>query len=299
VIRYSYATIALPTLTPDEAVAHAAAAGYRGLEWKVGESPSAMGSSAARFLLGNRCTLAVDPADGERAAALCADAGLAVVGLAPYVQTGDLAALEQVLDVAVAAGAPQIRWQGPRPRPGGPAYRELFAQASAFLDEAEQRAARRGVRIVVELHQHTIFPSASLALRAVGHRDPAHVGVIYDVGNLVVEGYENHRIALELLGPHLHHVHLKNAAIGPVEVAGPTRLHRPRWSPLDDGSVDVPGFLDLLAETGYAGWVSLEDLSTERDPLATLRHNAEVLSAIGAPGWLPREEFPGVGDDRG
>ena len=63
--------------------------------------------------------------------------------------------------------------------------------------------------------------------------------------------------------------------------------------------VDVPGFLDLLAETGYAGWVSLEDLSTERDPLATLRHNAEVLSAIGAPGWLPREEFPGVGDDRG
>jgi sugar phosphate isomerase/epimerase len=275
VIRYSYATVALPTLTPEEAVAHAAAAGYRGLEWKVGE-PHAAGNTAEGFLRGNRCTLALDPADGDRAARLCAAAGLAVVGLAPYVPTGDLATLEQVLDVAAAAGAPQVRLQGPRPRPGGPSYRALFAQALGFLDDAQDRATRRGVRIAVELHQNTIFPSASLAHRAVAHFDPAHVGVIYDVGNLVVEGYEDRRIATELLGPYLHHVHLKNAV---------SLVDGPRWTPLDDGAVDVAGVLGHLREIGYGGWVSLEDLSTERDPLSTLRHNAQVLAAGGAPDW--------------
>lgn len=284
-IRYSYATVALPTLTPEEAVAHAAAAGFRGLEWKVGDPPRAASSSAETFLRGNRCTLAPDPADGARAARLCAGAGLAVVGLAPYVPTGDLATLERVLDVAVAAGAPQIRLQGPRPRTGGPGYRSLFSQAVGFLDEAQARAARRGVRIALELHQNTIFPSASLAHRAVARFDPTRVGVIYDVGNLVVEGYENHLIATELLGPHLHHVHLKNAEIRPVDGPGPVRRHLPRWSPLDDGAVDVAGTLGHLEQIGYAGWVSLEDLSTERDPLATLRHNAHVLAACGAPGW--------------
>lgn len=273
-IRYSYATVALPTLTPEEAVTHAAAAGYRGLEWKVGEAPHARGSTAETFLLGNRCTLALDPADGARAARLCADAGLAVVGLAPYVQTGDLATLDRVLDVAVAAGAPQVRLQGPR---SGRGYHELFAQAVGFLGEGQARAAARGVRIVVELHQGTIFPSASLAHRAVAHFDPAHVGVIYDVGNLVVEGYEDRRIATELLGPHLHHVHLKNAVASPGD--------GPPWRPLDDGAVDVAAVLGHLEEIGYPGWVSLEDLSTERDPLAALRHNAHVLAACGAPGW--------------
>lgn len=276
-IRYSYATVALPTLTPEEAVAHAATAGYRGLEWKVGEAPHAVGSSAETFLRGNRCTLPLDPADGARAARLCADARLAVVGLTPYVQTGDLATLERVLDVAVAAGAPQIRLQGPRLQPGGPGYRALFAHALGFLDAAQERATRRGVRIAVELHQNTIFPSASLAHRVVAHFDPTRVGVIYDVGNLVVEGYEDRRIATELLGPYLHHVHLKNVAVSPVD--------GPRWSPLDDGAVDVPGVLGHLREIGYGGWVSLEDLSTERDPLSTLRHNAQVLAACGAPDW--------------
>jgi sugar phosphate isomerase/epimerase len=295
VIRYSYATVALPTLTPEEAVSHAAAAGFRGLEWKVGEAPHAAGSTAETFLAGNRCTLALDPADGARIARLCADAGLAVVGLGPYVPPGDLATLDRVLDVAEAAGAPQVRLQGPRPRPGGPGYRSLFARTLGFLEEAQARAARRGVRIAVEIHQNTIFPSASLAHRAVAHFDPAHVGVIYDVGNLVFEGHVDHRIATELLGPYLHHVHLKNAAVAPVAEPGPVRRHLPRWSPLDDGAVDVVGVLSHLREIGYAGWVSLEDLSTERDPLSTLRHNARVLAACGAPDWQKGRKYDGGG----
>ncbi len=285
-MRYGYATIALPTLTPEQAVVEAAAAGYAGLEWKVGEAPHSMGSSAQTFLVGNRCTLALDPADGARVARLCADAGLAVIGLGPYIEMGDIETMDRVLDIANAAGAPQIRLQGPRLQPGGSGYRQLFARMLDFMVDADALAAPRGVRLVIEIHQYTIFSSASLVHRLVSHFDPSRIGVIYDIGNMVFEGYEDHRIGTELLGPYLHHVHLKNAVVSPVEgPAGPVRRHLPQWSPLEIGVVDVAAVLNHLEAVGYTGWVCIEDLSTERDPLATLRHNADVLTACAAPGW--------------
>ncbi|GAA0896705.1 sugar phosphate isomerase/epimerase [Pseudonocardia zijingensis] len=287
-IRYGYATISLPTLSLEEAARAAADAGFRGLECKLGDAPHAAGSSASTFLVGNRTTLDLDPAEGRRAARVCADAGLELIGVSPYVRTGDVAHLRRAFEVAAAAGAPQVRLQGPRPSPGGPGFHELFEAALGFVEHAAAHAAEHGVRLALEIHQHTIFPSASLAHLLVSRFDPALVGVIYDVGNMVLEGFEDHRIATELLGPHLHHVHLKNATYVPdSDDRGAVRRHLPRWSPLDDGVVDVPAVLAHLDGIGYTGWVSLEDLSTERDPLQTLRHNARVLTAIDAPGWAP------------
>jgi sugar phosphate isomerase/epimerase len=285
-VRYGYATVALPTLSLAEAAAAAAGAGFEGLECKVGEPPHARTSSARPFLVDNRTTLGLDPRDGRRAARICADAGLHLIGLTPYVATGDLETFRRVAALAQAASAPQIRLQGPRPRRDGPGYRELFDRALAFTGEAAAIAADHGTGVVVEIHQDTIFPSASLVERLVTHFDPRRVGVIYDVGNMVVEGYEDHRIGTALLGAHLRHVHLKNARFVPdPEVGGPVRVHRATWSPLDDGVVDVRAVLDHLVDVGYRGWISLEDLSSQRDPLATLRHNAGVLSALRAPGW--------------
>jgi hypothetical protein len=89
-VRFSYATISLPTLSLEEAAHAAAAAGYAGLECKLGEDPHAAGSSAESFLLGNRTTLGLDPYEGRRAARACAAAGIELVGLSPYIATGDL-----------------------------------------------------------------------------------------------------------------------------------------------------------------------------------------------------------------
>jgi sugar phosphate isomerase/epimerase len=285
-LRWGYATVALPTLSLAEAATAAARAGFEGLECKVGEPPHARTSPARHFLVDNRATLRLDAQDGRRAARICADAGLDLIGLTPYVATGDLETFRRVAGLAQAASAPQIRLQGPRPRRGGPGYRALFDRALAFTDAAAAIAADHGSSVVVEIHQDTIFPSASLVERLVAHFDPHRVGVVYDVGNMVVEGYEDHRIGTALLGAHLRHVHLKNARFArDPAAAGPVRVHRATWSPLDDGVVDVGAVLDHLVDAGYRGWVSLEDLSSERSPLATLQHNARVLSALGAPGW--------------
>jgi sugar phosphate isomerase/epimerase len=117
----------------------------------------------------------------------------------------------------------------------------------------------------------------------VSRFDPVVIGVIYDVGNLVWEGYEDHQLGLQILGSYLHHVHLKNAAPAPSSPAATTWQYL--WSPLDQGLVPVPRVLDLLRRTGYSGWISLEDLSTKRDPLGTLRHNAAVLAAMPEAAW--------------
>src|SRR5262249_2653774 len=93
--------------------------------------------------------------------------------------------------------------------------------------------------------------------------DPAHVGVIHDVGNLVHEGWEDPVAAVEMLGELLAHVHVKNVAW---REAG----RRPDgsaewvadWAPLADGVADIGGYLRMLRARGYHGWVTVEDFTT-------------------------------------
>jgi sugar phosphate isomerase/epimerase len=280
-MRYSYATVALPDLSPERAVEELALAGYRGVEWKVGDSPGVSRSSAPGFVHGNRCTLAPGTADCERIRNLCAQAGLTIVGLCPYLQVGDTRGLSDMFDMALAIGAPQIRLQAPRTDAGDFRYHDLAGATVAYLAAAERLGQRTDVRLVVETHHHTIAPSASLAHRLVSRFDPGVIGVIYDVGNLIWEGYEDYQLGLQILGRYLHHVHLKNAAPAPTA----TTAWPYAWSPLDRGLVPVPRVLDLLRRAGYSGWISLEDLSTERHPLAALRHNAAVLAAMPEAAW--------------
>ncbi|WP_165495115.1 sugar phosphate isomerase/epimerase family protein [Actinomadura roseirufa] len=278
-MRFSVATVSLPTLTPEEAVTTIASLGYGGVEWRVA-SPDRPGDPAPPhpFLSGNLCTLEPGVPDGERARRLCAVTGLAVVGLGPYADLGDTGAVAELMRMAAAAGAPQIRLQAPRISRTGLPYGELFARTAAFFEEVEGLAAEHGVRAALEIHHNTICPSASLAHRLVSRFDPRRIGVIYDVGNLVFEGYEDPRIGLDLLGPYVVHVHLKNALCR--QEPG-TERWRYAWSPLESGVLDVPAVLECLDGFGFEGWVSLEDLSTDRDPVATLRHNARLLRTWG------------------
>ena len=67
-------------------------------------------------------------------------------------------------------------------------YPDLIRRAAARYREVEGWAREAGVRALVELHHGTIWPSASAAIRIIGDRDPAHVGVLLDPGNMVLEG---------------------------------------------------------------------------------------------------------------
>src|SRR5690349_7728057 len=89
-------------------------------------------------------------------------------------------------------------------------YNELFREAHRFLDEVIPIGQQYQVKPLIEIHMRSIAVSAGLAYRLVEDFDPAMIGVIYDPGNMVFEGYENYRMGLELLGEYVAHVHVKN-----------------------------------------------------------------------------------------
>lgn len=286
-MRYGYATVALPTLTPQEAGRRLSESGFQGVEWKVGDSPHTSSSDAAEFLAGNLCTLPATIDAAYLGAEVAREHGLSVIGLAPYIETGDTAGFRHLLRMAVAAGAPQIRLQGPRFATAG-SYSTLRDDFSDFLRWAVVEAEPFGVRIALELHHRTIMPSVGLAMPILKGHDPERLGVIYDVGNLVYEGFEDYRIGLELLDTYLHHVHIKNASAAR-DGEGNWAY---RWAPLDDGLVDLPYVLRLLHEHGYEGWVSVEDLTAYASSDVAIRHNSSVLTRIDPPGWRSNAPVP-------
>jgi sugar phosphate isomerase/epimerase len=169
------------------------------------------------------------------------------------------------------------------PALGDDTYPALFAQARADLEWAAARAEAHDVKILVELHHRTIVSSASAAVRLVDGLDPSHVGVIHDVGNLVIEGHEDFRAGLEMLGDHLAHVHVKNVA-WQVDGARPdgSVAWRAEWSPLRSGQADLSAYFRALSAVGYDGWVTAEDFSVDvplpertRDNLVYLRSLSE------------------------
>jgi sugar phosphate isomerase/epimerase len=272
-VRFAVFTVSLPEWTPDEAAAQLAALGYDGIEWRVTDQAPHDGEPG--FWWGNRCTwpLSTLRTDAPRIRALSEDAGLAVPNLGTYVSCLEPDAVAVAMDGAAAIGAPSIRVQVPR-YDGSEPYVELRDAARRAFDGIVEQAERAGVRALVETHMQTILPSASAAFAFCNGLDPAHIGVIHDAGNMVYEGFEHYRMGLEVLGPYLAHVHLKNARW---VTAGTRPDGSIRWKPefaaLTDGAVDVRALFAALAAVSYDGWVSFEDFSTTRPLFERTREN--------------------------
>jgi sugar phosphate isomerase/epimerase len=201
--------------------------------------------------------------------------GLEIPNLGTYIRVGDLETVEQAMHFAQIAGAPQIRvGVGSFSPTAGTDYASAFAKAQRFLARVQRLAVRYGIRALVEIHHQTICPSASLAHRLVSEFDPTAIGVIYDPGNMVHEGFENYRLGIELLGPYLAHVHVKNGAYARPASGG---VWIPRWAPLEDGVVDLVALFSALHDRGYTGWLSVEDFSQVRASAAALQHNLRLI----------------------
>jgi sugar phosphate isomerase/epimerase len=118
----------------------------------------------------------------------------------------------------------------------------------------DSRAA--GVRLCLELHPGGICASASAAVRFAGQFAAKEVGVLYDPGNLVGEGFEAPRMALSILGPYLAEIHMKNCKW--VET-GKSPDGDAQWaaksSRIEEGSFPMTDLYDCLVEMDYKGWI--------------------------------------------
>jgi sugar phosphate isomerase/epimerase len=273
-MKFAVFTVMLPDLSPEEAVTALANAGYDGIEWRVTTLDPKKRHEAPSFWGNNLCTLEPTTENADRARKLTLEAGLELANLGTYLSPGDLAAAENAMQFAERAGARSLRinaasYDGH--------YHAAFERSLEFYREVEKLAKKYKVRALVETHQNLITPSASLAHRFVSNFDPEYVGVIYDPGNMVLEGFETYLMGLQLLGPYLAHVHLKNAAFTHPTNGG---VWQAKWMPLEDGVVNFKEVLRSLLKVGYDGWLVMEDFSAARGSLETLHHNLTFIKNL-------------------
>jgi len=275
-MKLAVSSASMPSLTPTGLVAQLGGAGYSGVEWRMAAIDTLSAERPWEFRSNNRCTVAPTLAAVREIRAACADAGVTIVSLSPYLTVGDLDGGRRLLELAAEAGSHRLRLWAPRSDAGS--YFTSCDRMVAFLEALVPHAAAHDVQLALEVHQDTICASASLAMRIAGRFDPRVVTLIYDIGNLAVEGYEFPAMALELMGPHLGHVQIKNAAPRPAAAGQGWTWD---WCPMESGVLPLERIVRLLAASGFDDWISVEDFSTQHSDADKLVRNRAWLAA-----WL-------------
>jgi sugar phosphate isomerase/epimerase len=251
-------TACAPWLPIDELAPLAAAAGYTGLDlackphrFDSARQPGFWDNNAAVLDL-DRLELLV-PAFVR----VLNDWRLQCPVLAGYAPISDTVSARRLASAARQLNAPLVRLWVPRPERGRIA-RQL-PEARAAWQELARIAEGEGVRFVLETHDGTLATGASAAMRLLDGLDPQRVGVIYDVANTVREGSEPLETAIELLGPYLAHVHVKDVwhRTGGTGWDGTAT----GFAPLGQGTLRWPTILGTLAAAGYHGWLAIENFT--------------------------------------
>ncbi|MDF2924265.1 MAG: xylose isomerase [Paenibacillaceae bacterium] len=278
-MKLSVFTVVTPDLTPEQLVDAAKDAGIDGIEWRFKGIAEEAKNQAPSFWGNNLCSIDPElPQDSMLVYKnLTESRGLEVVSVTPYLNVDDLDATEHVFSTAKLLGAKMIR-VGVAGYDGTAPYPALYEKTVRYLKEAERLAKQYGVKGIVETHHNTISPSAGLAHRLVSHCDPDHIGVLFDPGNMVHEGYENLKMGLELLGPYLAHVHVKNTHwVTDGQRADGTVNWKSDWAPMGGGIIDFAKVLEYLKQVGYDGYLGIEDFSKQYESRELLKQYAKFV----------------------
>ncbi len=281
-MKLSVFTVVTPDLSPEELAAAAKEAGIDGIEWRFKEVPEEFKNEKPSFWRNNLCSIDPSATDEEieRFARVAREHGLQTISVTPYLKAGDIEATERVLQVAQKLGAKVIRVGVPN-YDRSTHYNELFDLEVRYLEAVEPLAKKYGVKCLVETHHNTIIASASAALRLVSRFDPNHIGVLFDPGNMIHEGYENFRMGMELLGPYLAHVHIKNTGWKTADVREDgSQAWTSYWEPNLEGIVNWKQVLADLKAVGYDGYLGVEDFSGKYGSKELLKQYGEEVRSI-------------------
>lgn len=267
-LKFALFSGSAPEWMPAELVGQLVAQGWDGVEWRVADQAPA---PTPQFFAGN---LATFPQTGilehiPQIVAITHCAGLGQPALFSGVPLGDEALLADMLAAAAAAGTSMLRITVPKTAPDRH-YDEQFGETRRHAESAIALARRAGVKPLIQLHHGNVISTPSSARRLLEGLDPEWIGVIHDLGNLSIEGREglaSHVPGLQVLGPYLAHVHIKNIAWQAGKPAADGTVDWTwSWAPLASGFADVKGYFKALATVGYAGWVTVENF-TDAPPL--------------------------------
>lgn len=213
--------------------------------------------------------------------------------------------LETLLDVFDSVRAGNAIEPRPTLADAGSPVRSRFPGRAAVdsgvgLDKAGWRRLAEGLARVVErcrergyeptFHHHTAtYVEAQWEIDRL--LELSDVGLCLDTGHLLLGRGEPTK-AIRDWGVRINHVHLKDARIARLEEivaeAAPVEeiWRRQAFCALGDGDIDIELVLDALAETGYSGWLVVEqdvlpDPEHPHQPELDQRRNREYLRARG------------------
>ena len=259
--KYAVFSVMCPEYDLEQTAAVVASLGFDGVEWRVTKkSPEPI--KEISYWRGNKSTVDVDDIESSLplAGKIANRHKLAMPILGTYLRCHEHEMIGRVMRASAEVGCYKMRigvpgYDGSRP------YPDLYEEAVRDYAKVAQLAAKYGVQACLEMHMDIITPSAGLAHRIVSHFDPAQVGVIFDPGNMVVEGYEQYQMALELLGPYLSHVHAKNCLWEKVGEEDGVAKWQWKMAAVKQGQADWTAIVAALKKVGYDGWLSFEDFS--------------------------------------
>ena len=153
-------------------------------------------------------------------------------------------ATRQAMQMAYSLGAPVVvNHVGAVPTESQGDRWELLVQVLTDL-------GRYGQKVGATLAAETGTESGADLLRLIEALPPGSLTVNFDPGNLIVGGYSV-REAAQALGPHVTHVHAKDAV---PDVAQGRGIE----VPLGRGMADFVELAATLEQQGYAGWWTIE-----------------------------------------
>ncbi len=252
-MELSLYTLVTKDFSLEESIEMAADAGYQAVDIRQNE---------------DGCHITPDVKDDElrQIRAMVEDAGLKISGLTTYWEVGvsDVKAarhhqegLQRGCQIAQILGAHLLRCSAADLDldTGYETQRKLFRDQ--FMQAAEY-GAEYDVTINFEQHSRTMGASAGQILDLTRGLPTEHIGIVYDPGNTIVEGFERVSSQVEMLRHLIKAVHVKNLIIE--SVTEPQECFPFNCVPLDSGFLQWPAIINQLKRIGYDGYLTLEEL---------------------------------------
>ncbi|WP_435011288.1 sugar phosphate isomerase/epimerase family protein [Tundrisphaera lichenicola] len=200
----------------------------------------------------------------------------------PATRPERLERLAWAIDRTLALGLTDLMLHaGFLPEAGDPGRKSMLDT----LAKAGQMAAEKGVTLAFETGQET----ALLLRMTLDDLKSPNLKVNFDPANMLLYDMGDPIHAVEILGPDIRSVHVKDA-IRPT-IPG-------QWGqevPLGQGQVDIPRFLRTLRAVGYTGPLVVErEVGNQAGRIADVRHGLDLIRRCLAEPVQPADATPGV-----
>ena len=239
-MKHSDFTVLLPNKSLEEVFQLLCELGYDGVELRIKEDYHVPPDKIASYI--------------KKLKELMTQYKLEIPVLATYLSIHEQNVLLPIFEAADRLGTKGVRVSLGPPLDGTRPYHTVAEETKRGLEKFIKVTQPFKAKALFEIHFKTLISSPSLAYLLLKSFDPAKLGVIFDPGNMIIEGREDWKVGVEVIKDYLGHVHIKNASW--------QKEGKWNWilNELEEGMVALEEVLNALISINYNGYLSNENL---------------------------------------